>query len=81
MQRLVAVLGARLIIETSDEFVLTVQRVAAKRGATYILLGPPRARTGTDRFRQPLIDALLEAVPGVDIRIVTDPNLWESGAR
>ena len=81
MQRLAAVLGARLIIETSDEFVLTVQRVAAERGATYILLGPPRARTGTDRFRQPLIDALLEAVPGVDIRIVSDPNLREGGGR
>jgi len=80
MERLAAVLGARLIVETSDEFVMTVKRVAGERGATYVLLGPPRPRTGTDRFRPPLIDALLEAMPGVDVRIVTDPNLRENGS-
>jgi len=79
MKRLAAVLGARLIVETGDDFVRTVKRVAAERGATYILMGPPHPRTGTDRFRPPLIDALLDAVPGVDIRIVTDPNKREAG--
>jgi two-component system sensor histidine kinase KdpD len=72
MERLAAVLGANLIIESSDDLVQTAKRVAQERKATYILIGPPRQRTGLARLRRSLIDRLLEAIPGVDIRVVSD---------
>ncbi|MGK2956614.1 MAG: histidine kinase [Solirubrobacterales bacterium] len=72
MERLASVLGANLIIESGDDLVMTTKRVAQERGATYILIGPPRPRTGFRRLSPSLVDRLLEAVPGVDIRVVSD---------
>lgn len=77
MERLSVILGSHLIIESSDDLVLTVRQVAAERRTTYILLGSPRARTGLARLKPSMVDRLLEAVPGVDIRVVTDPNARE----
>ena len=72
MKRLAAVLGANLIIESSDDLVMTTKRVAQERGATYILIGPPSPRMGLRRFRTSLVDQLLEAIPGIDVRVVAD---------
>ena len=72
MKRLAAVLGANLVIESSDDLVMTTKRVAQERGATYILIGPPSPRTGLRRLRASLVDQLLEAIPGVDVRVVAD---------
>lgn len=72
MERLASVLGANLIVESGDDLVATVRRVAKERGATYILIGPPQPRTGLRRLRPSLVERLLEAVPGVDVRIVSD---------
>jgi len=79
MERLAAVLGANLIIETGDDLVATVRRVARERGATYILIGPPRRRRGLARLRPSLVDRLLDAVPGVDIRVVSDRTKLNGG--
>lgn len=81
MERLAAVLGANLIIETGDDLVATVRRVAKERGATYILIGPPRRRRGLARLRPSLVDRLLDAVPGVDIRVVSDRTKLNGGCR
>ena len=46
-----------------------------ERGTTYVLLGPPSGRSFLRRFREPLPLRLLEALPGVDIRIVADRTM------
>lgn len=79
MERLAAILGANLIVESGDDLVLTARRVARERGATYILIGPPRPRTGLRRLRASLVDRLLEALPGVDIRVVADRARLKEG--
>ena len=43
MRRLASVLGAHLLVEEGDELIATIKRVAAERGTTYVLLGPPSA--------------------------------------
>ena len=78
-QRLASILGANLIIETSDDLVMTATRVARERGATYILIGPPTPRTGLRRLRSSLVDRLLEAIPGADIRVVSDRTKLKDG--
>jgi two-component system, OmpR family, sensor histidine kinase KdpD len=73
--RLASVLGAHLIVEEADDVVDTVRRVAKERGTTYILVGPPAHRPVTRRFIEPLPVRLLDALPGVDVRIVADRAL------
>ena len=72
MRRLASVLGAHLLVEEGDELVATVKRVAAERGTTYVLLGPPSRRSLLGRLREPLPLRLIEALPGIDVRIVAD---------
>ncbi len=80
MKRLAAVLGTNLIIESGDDLVMTAKRVAQERGATYILLGPPTPPTGLRRFRTSLVDRLLEAIPGIDVRVVADRTKMNCGS-
>ena len=75
MRRLASVLGAHLLVEEGDELIATIRRVAIERGTTYVLLGPPSGRSFLRRFREPLPLRLLEALPGVDIRIVADRTM------
>jgi two-component system sensor histidine kinase KdpD len=70
--RLASVLGAHLVVEEGDDVVETIRRVADERGTTYILMGPPAHRPLTRRFVEPLPQRLLDALPGVDLRIVAD---------
>ncbi len=72
IRRLASVLGAHLLVEEGDDLVGTVKRVAAERGTTYVLLGPPSRRTWLGRLREPLPLRLIEALPGIDVRIVAD---------
>ena len=72
MRRLAAVLGATLLLEHGDDVVDVVRRVAAERGSTYVLLGTPAPRRGLRRLSTPLPVRLVEALPGVDVRIVAD---------
>jgi two-component system sensor histidine kinase KdpD len=70
--RLASVLDAHLIVEEGDDLVQTVKGVAEERGTTYVLIGTPKRRTGLDRLRPALSTRLIEALPGVDLRVVAD---------
>ena len=72
LRQLASVLGARLLIEESDEVAGTVADVARRRGTTYVLMGRARPTRGVGRLRTPLPQRLMELLPGVDIRIVAD---------
>ena len=73
--RLAAVLGAHLIVEEGDDVAQTVKEIAEEKGSTYVLIGTPAPRTGLDRFRPALPTRLIEALPGVDLRVVADRAL------
>ncbi|MBJ7354744.1 MAG: sensor histidine kinase KdpD [Thermoleophilaceae bacterium] len=78
INELVSVLGAHFVIEYGDDVVETVQRAAAARGTTYLLLGPPSKRSGLSRWSTPsIVERLLRELPGVDIRVVADRSLLQ----
>ncbi len=72
LRQLASVLGATLLVEPGDDLAQTVAEVARRRGTTYILLGRSRRPRGLARLRTPLPQRLMEALPGVDVRIVAD---------
>jgi two-component system sensor histidine kinase KdpD len=72
LRQLASVLDATLIVEAGDDIPETVARVARDRGSTYILLGRSRPARGLARLRVPLPQRLMQALPGVDVRIVAD---------
>jgi len=72
LRQLASVLGATLIVETGDDVADTIAQVARDRGTTYILMGRARPARGLARLRVPLTQRLIEALPGVDVRIVAD---------
>jgi two-component system sensor histidine kinase KdpD len=75
--RLAAILGAHLLVEEGDDVVQTVKDVAEEKGSTYVLIGTPSPRTGLDRFKPALPMRLIEAMPGIDLRVVADRSLRE----
>jgi two-component system sensor histidine kinase KdpD len=76
LRRLASVLGAHLLIEQGDDVVAVAERVATERGTTYVLIGTPSRRNLIERLtRHSLPTRLLEAMPGVDLRIVGDRTL------
>jgi two-component system, OmpR family, sensor histidine kinase KdpD len=72
LRELASVLGAHLLVEEADDVAQAVAEVAENRGTTYILLGRARPARGLARLRTPLPQRLMEALPGVDVRIVAD---------
>ena len=42
-----------------------------------MLIGTPSPRTGLDRFKLALPTRLIEAMPGIDLRVVADRSLRE----
>ncbi len=73
LRRLASVLGAHLLIEPGDDVVEAVARVARERGTTYVLMGVPGPRGSLARLARPgIVDRLVQALPGVDVRIVAD---------
>ena len=70
LRRIVAMLGAHLLIEEGADAVAVLERVARDRGTTYVLIGPPAPRRGLGRFGEPLIMRILRALPDVDVRVV-----------
>jgi two-component system, OmpR family, sensor histidine kinase KdpD len=73
LRRLATLLGAHLIVEPGEDVADTVQRVAAERGTTYVLMGRPQPRNALRRLTQPALPfRLLQLLPGVDLRIVAD---------
>ena len=72
LRQLASVLGARLLVEESDNVAAAVAEVARERGTTYILMGASRPARGVARLRTPLPQRLIELLPGVDVRIVAN---------
>jgi two-component system sensor histidine kinase KdpD len=72
LRELASVLGARLLVEESDDVAAAVAEVARRQGTTYLLMGRSRAARGLARVRTPLPQRLMELLPGVDVRIVAD---------
>ena len=70
LRQLASVLGARLIVQESDDVAAAVAEVAREQGTTYILMGASRPPRGLGRLRTPLPQRLMERLPGVDVRIV-----------
>src|SRR4051794_37402728 len=70
LRRLVAMLGAHLLIEEGEDELAALTRVARERGTTYLLIGPPAPRRGRGRFAEPLVLRILRALPDVDVRVV-----------
>jgi two-component system sensor histidine kinase KdpD len=64
LRRLVAMLGAHLLVADGDPLA-ALERVARERGTTYVLLGPPPRRG-----RNPLVLRILRALPELDVRVV-----------
>jgi two-component system, OmpR family, sensor histidine kinase KdpD len=75
--RLASLLGAQVIVEEGDDLPEAAARVARERGSTYVLMGPPAPRSGLKRFSTPLVERLVRALPGVDVRIVADRSKRE----
>jgi two-component system, OmpR family, sensor histidine kinase KdpD len=72
LRQLGSILGARLLVEESDNLPATIADVARHQGSTYILMGRSRPARGIARLRTPLPQRLMEMLPGVDVRIVAD---------
>jgi two-component system sensor histidine kinase KdpD len=72
LRELASVLGARLMVEESDDVAAAVAEVARQRRTTYVLMGRSRPARGLARVRTPLPQRLMELLPGVDVRIVAD---------
>lgn len=72
LRRLASILGTELIVETGDDLVQAVREVVERRKITYVLMGPPAIRRGPAKFRTSVIERMLDVMPGVDIRIVSD---------
>jgi two-component system sensor histidine kinase KdpD len=81
LRKLGSLLGAQVIEDSGDDLAEVVARVARERGTTYVLMGRPTTRRGLRRLRDPLIDRLLDALPGVDLRIVAERSQrkWSRG--
>jgi two-component system sensor histidine kinase KdpD len=76
LRRLASVLGAHLLVEHGDDLVRVTREVAHDRGTTYVLIGAPRARGAVRRLMSPaLTTRLIDALPGIDVRIVADRRL------
>jgi two-component system sensor histidine kinase KdpD len=78
LRRLGVVLGAHFLEEESDDFVGTVRDVAHDRGSTYVFIGTPDPRRAEEVLHGSLVMRLVRALPGIDIRIVADPERRET---
>ncbi|MEA2303247.1 MAG: two-component system, OmpR family, sensor histidine kinase KdpD [Solirubrobacteraceae bacterium] len=70
LRQLASVLGCDFLVESGDDVAVAAARVARERGSTYILIGQSRRRRGLMRLRRSLSERLVDALPGVDVRIV-----------
>jgi len=86
LRRLVAMLGAQLHVVEGDDIADVAVATARDFGTTYLLLGTPVRRHGLARLLglgnssraqldRALLVRLIEGLPGVDVRVVSDPLL------
>ena len=72
LRQLASMLGARLLVEESDDVAGAIADVARRQRTTYILIGRSRPARGLARLRTPLPMRLMELLPRVDVRVVAD---------
>jgi two-component system sensor histidine kinase KdpD len=79
LRRLTAMLGARLRVEQGEDVAAVIIAQARELGSTYVLMGTPSHRRGlgrrAGRTERGLLARLLQGLPGVDVRVVSDPAL------
>ena len=85
LRRLVSMLGARLRVEEGEDVAAVAIAVARELGTTYLLMAAPSQHRGLSRLGwlgaggggsdRSLLTRILRELPGVDVRIVTDPTL------
>jgi two-component system, OmpR family, sensor histidine kinase KdpD len=75
LRRLTSMLGARLRVEEGEDVAAVAISVARSLGITYVLMGAPSSPRGLRRLGEPLLMRLVRGLPGVDVRIVSDPTL------
>jgi two-component system sensor histidine kinase KdpD len=78
LHRLASLLGARVMVEEGDDVAEVTRRVVRERSITYVLVGAPDERRGLARLRPTLVERLVRALPGVDVRIVADRSRREA---
>ena len=72
LQQLASVLGARLLVEESDDVAPPWPKWRGAREPRTFCWGAAVRRAGLARLRIPLPQRLMEQLPGVDVRIVAD---------
>jgi len=72
LRQLASVLGAEFHEVESADLVGAIAQFARAHQITYILMGAPKLGKGLARLRLPLPLKLLQALPGVDVRMVAD---------
>jgi two-component system, OmpR family, sensor histidine kinase KdpD len=72
LRRLAQILGAHFLEEESDDLIASVRATVIDRGTTYVYLGTPERRRLEEALRGSFLARLIEALPGVDIRIAAD---------
>ena len=72
LRQLASMLGARLLVEESDDVAGAIADVARRQRTTHILMGRSRPARGLARLRTPLPMRLMELLPRVDMRVVAD---------
>ena len=72
LRRLTAILGAHFLEEESGDVIAAVREVVIDRGTTYVYLGTPERRRTEEVLRGSFLGRLIEALPGVDIRVAAD---------
>jgi two-component system, OmpR family, sensor histidine kinase KdpD len=72
LRRLAALLGVHFLEEESDDVIGAVRAAVVERGTTYLYIGTPERRRSDEILRGSLLTRLIEALPGVDIRIAAD---------
>jgi two-component system, OmpR family, sensor histidine kinase KdpD len=81
LRRLSVLLGVHFLEEEDSDAVSAIARTAADRGTTYVFVLRPHAST-LERLRgRTTIERLLDALPGVDVRICADPAELAERAR
>jgi two-component system sensor histidine kinase KdpD len=72
LRRLAQILGAHFLEEESCDVIAAVRAIVIDRGTTYVYVGTPARRRVEEIVHGGFLARLIEALPGVDIRIAAD---------
>lgn len=72
LRRLAALLGVHFLEEESDDVIAAVRTAVVERGTTYLYIGTPSRRRTEEVLHGSQLTRLIEALPGIDIRIAAD---------